>query len=178
MLFRSGVAGTTGIAGDAGGAGIAGASGGAGTGSGADAAASAPYPLGCGSTVKNKAACSTATDLSCANACGPNKSGFKNCNCYSDVWSCPKCEYLPVGDYACYKLPAPLTACPLDPDPSGLPQVGTTCTVPACTPCGSSTLISYRDSGGSSKVGYCVCVPGADGSKWSCASVTEWPPQQ
>ena len=70
-------------------------------------------------------------------------------------------------------LPDPTEACPMvdtDAGPS-LPQVGTACTRAACTPCGSSTIISYLDSAGSSKAGYCVCAD----QKWTCASPTEWP---
>lgn len=140
--------------------------------------ANVPLALVCPSTVKNKGVCITDTDLACANGCGPSKAGFKNCNCFSNVWDCPMCEYLP-GDYSCYKLPVPPAACPMDAvDPLALPQAGTACTAPPCTPCGSSTLNSYRDSAGSLKAGYCVCVPGTDTPKWSCASVSEWPPQQ
>ena len=116
----------------------------------------------------------TATDVQCANTCGPNKSGYKNCDCYSDVWDCPRCEYVP-GDYSCYQLPDPAEACPMETTDAGttsLPQVGTACTRAPCTPCGSATAISYLDSAGASKAGYCVC--GSD-QKWTCASTTEWP---
>jgi hypothetical protein len=135
--------------------------------------AAAPYPATCAATVKNRGLCVTATDVQCANTCGPNKSGYKNCNCYSDVWDCPRCEYVP-GDYSCYRLPDPLEACPTTESDGEvlLPMVGTACTRPACTPCGSSSLTSYRDSGGALKVGYCVC---GTGQTWTCASTTEWP---
>ena len=85
----------------------------------------------------------TATDVQCANTCGPNKSGYKNCDCYSDVWDCPRCEYVP-GDYSCYQLPDPAEACPMvetDAGTTSLPQVGTACTRAPCTPCGSATAI-------------------------------------
>ena len=124
--------------------------------------------------MKNRGACMTATDVQCANTCGPDKAGYKNCNCYSDVWDCPKCEYV-TGDYSCYHLPDPLEACPTEPENdsgSTLPMVGSACTRAACSPCGSATLISYLDSAGAPKVGYCIC--GSE-QKWTCASTTEWP---
>ena len=187
----TGTAGTTGAAGTTGGAGTGGTGGSAAagtTGTGGSAptdggvadafvgtpdAHAPPYAAACASTVKNRGACMTATDVQCANTCGPNKSGYKNCDCYSDVSDCPRCEYVP-GDYSCYKLPDPPEACPVDPNDAGqtLPQVGTACTRPPCTPCGSATIISYLDSDGSSKAGYCVC---GNDQKWTCASATEWP---
>ena len=135
--------------------------------------AGGPYTAACASTVKNKGACMTATYVQCANTCGPNKAGYKNCDCFTDVWSCPKCEYVP-GNYDCYRLPDPLEACPVDPNDAGitLPMVGSPCTRAACSPCGSATLNSYMDSGGSPKAGYCVC---SNEQKWTCASATEWP---
>jgi hypothetical protein len=136
--------------------------------------AGTPYSAACAATVKNKGLCMTATDVQCANTCGPNKAGYKNCNCFTDVWDCPRCEY-PPGNYDCYRLPDPPEACPADPTDTsglGLVAVGTACTRAACTPCGSAQMLAYRDSMGSSKVGYCVC--GTE-QKWSCASVSEWP---
>ena len=115
----------------------------------------------------------TATDVQCANTCGPNKIGYKNCDCYSDAWDCPRCEYVP-GNYSCYQLPDPLEACPMDVTEAGtsLPQVGGPCTRAACSPCGSKTLLAYLDSAMAPKVGYCVC---GNEQKWTCASTTEWP---
>jgi hypothetical protein len=184
----SGVAGTTGAAGATGGAGTSGSAGTTGAGGsyptddgGATDGgftgtldASAPYATACAATVRNRGTCMTATDVQCANTCGPNRSGYKNCDCFADVWSCPNCEYVP-RNYDCYRLPDPLEACPADPaDPEGstLPLVGSACTRAACSPCGSATLLAYRDSAGSPKVGYCVC---GNEQKWTCASTTEWP---
>jgi hypothetical protein len=181
----TGTAGTTGTTGDAGTGGPAGTTGAGGSSPTADAGAvdgaftgtldaSAPYAAACASTVRNRGTCSTATDVQCANTCGPNRSGYKNCNCYSDVWDCPRCEYVP-GDYSCYRLPDPIEACPPAPENdagSTLPQVGTPCTRAACSPCGSATLISYLDSAGAPKPGFCVC---GTGQTWTCASTTEWP---
>ena len=170
----TGDAGTTGAGGTGGAAGTGGsASTGAGGSFTGSLDAGAPYPTACAATVKNKGTCSTATDVQCANTCGPAKSGYKNCNCYSDAWDCPRCEYVP-GDYSCYRLPDPLEACPMDVTEAGtsLPQVGGPCTRAACSPCGSKTLLAYLDSAMAPKVGYCVC--GTD-QKWTCASTTEWP---
>jgi hypothetical protein len=182
----AGNGGATGAAGTSGGAGTGGSIGEPGAGGGigpsdagvADAFTGTPdagarYTAMCASGVKNKGTCVTATDVQCANTCGPNKAGYKNCDCFTDVWSCPKCEYA-SGDYACYRLPDPIEACPVDPNDAGitLPTVGSACTRAACSPCGSATLSSYLDSGGSPKVGYCVC---GDGQKWTCASTSEWP---
>ena len=173
----TGDAGTTGAGGTGGVTGTTGAGGSASTGAGGSFTgtldAGAPYAAMCASTVKNKGTCSTATDVQCANTCGPAKSGYKNCNCYSDAWDCPRCEYVP-GNYSCYRLPDPLEACPMTETDAGtsLPQVGTACTRPQCSPCGSATLLAYLDSASAPKVGYCVC--GTD-QKWTCASTTEWP---
>ena len=174
----TGAGGTTGDAGTTGTGGVAGSSGGSDpTGAGGSFTGSpdagAPYAAMCASTVKNKGTCSTATDVQCANTCGPNRIGYKNCNCYSDAWDCPRCEYVP-GNYSCYRLPDPLEACPMDVTEAGtsLPQVGTACTRAACSPCGSATLLAYLDSAASPKVGYCVC---GNDQKWTCASTTEWP---
>jgi len=183
----SGAAGTTGVAGTSGGAGTtgdAGTSGAAGSTGAGDGglpgafmgtvdAHSAPYTTACPATVSNKGVCSTATDVQCANGCGPAKSGYKNCDCFSDAWDCPRCEYAP-GDYSCYRLPDPVEACPVDPNDAGatVPQVGTACTRAACSPCGSATLNSYMDSAGALKAGYCVC---STDRKWTCASNKEWP---
>jgi hypothetical protein len=175
-----GAAGTTGAAGTSGDAGTNGSAGTTGAGGGAGVPAdggfmgtpdaSVPYAATCAATVSNKGLCMTATDVQCANTCGPNKSGYKNCDCFSDVWDCPRCEYRP-GNYDCYKLPDPLEACPTDAN-GELPQVGTACTRAPCSPCGHGTLLAYRDSGGSGKIGYCVC---GNEQKWTCASTKEWP---
>jgi hypothetical protein len=178
----SGVAGTTGSAGASGTSGTAGTGGSGATGAGSaidggfrgTVDAGAPYATACAATVRNKGTCMTATDVQCANTCGPNRIGYKNCNCYSDVWDCPRCEYLP-DNYDCYRLPDPPEACPPEPENdsgSSLPMVGSPCTRAACSPCGSATLLSYRDSAGSPKPGYCIC---GNEHKWTCASTGEWP---
>ena len=144
--------------------------------------ASVALPL-CAVAPKNKAVCTPATDTACSNTCGPSKTGFKNCTCNAavtpPVWDCPKCEFPANGDYSCYKLPTPEVKCPADPTDTSLMLITSngTCTATACMPCGSATLSSYRDSATTVKIGYCVCVAGTAGSKWSCASTSEWPPQ-
>ena len=197
-IERVGHAGTTGAAGTSGAAGTTGARGptrrrrhrsGAAPRAGGSAApgdggvadaftgtpdAGAPYAAACAATVRNKGACMTATDVQCANTCGPNKSGYKNCDCYSDVWDCPRCEYVP-GDYACYRLPDPARGLPMVETGRGhhpCPRSAPPARGRPCSPCGSATLISYLDSAGAPKAGYCVC--GSD-QKWTCASTTEWP---
>jgi hypothetical protein len=177
----TGTAGTTGVGGTTGDAGTTGAGGSTGgsdpTGAGGSFTgtldAGAPYAATCAATVRNRGTCMTATDVQCANTCGPNRIGYKNCNCYSDVWDCPRCEYAP-GNYSCYRLPEPLEACPMDVTEAGtsLPQVGGPCTRAACSPCGSATLLAYLDSASAPKVGYCVC---GNEQKWTCASTSEWP---
>ena len=174
----SGDGGTTGAAGTTGTAGTTGSGGSNSDGGVADAFMGTPdahtqYPATCATTVSNKGICSTATDVQCSNGCGPNKSGYKNCDCFSDAWDCPRCEYLP-GDYSCYALPDPVEACPMDTvDGSAtLPQVGTPCTRAACSPCGNASLNSYMDSAGGLKAGFCVC---GNAHTWTCASTKEWP---
>jgi hypothetical protein len=139
--------------------------------------------------VKNKAACDqdmmpgTTDDKACWNTCGPNKSGVKNCACEGGMWNCPTCDF-DISDprkYDCYKT-GNAVACPADPtDPTGnmLPASGGECTLPACTPCGSASVTSYRDSTGAPKAGWCICVdrPDGTGKVYSCASVNEWAPQ-
>jgi hypothetical protein len=143
-------------------------------------------PIGapCAADVRNKRFCSasaTSNDASCWLTCGPNKSGFKNCICSAGAWSCPVCAFDPGQDYSCYRVPAGVAACPLDPsDPvSGLPASGSPCVQDACKPCGSAVSHAYRDSGGVPKIGYCVCVPSPDAMSrvYSCASINEWPAQ-
>jgi len=177
----SGGAADTGSGGSNGSGGTSGAGSGGATGNAADYT---PVGDAC-VNVKNKGTCTVGTDLDCWNTCGPNKTGIKNCTCSSGAWTCPVCGFPPEKDYSCYKLPDPLLACPNDPtDPTGggLPQSGSDCTLPDCTPCGSSAATAYRDSGGNAKIGYCICIHGmdADGNpqaKYSCASVNEYPPQ-
>ena len=167
--------------------GTGGTTGGTGTGGTTGGNPSDYTPLGaaCPSGVKNKGACTVGTDADCFNTCGPNKTGIKNCTCSGGMWSCPTCGFDPANDYSCYKLSNPLLACPpddTDPSGMGLPQSGSTCTQDDCMPCGNASGNAYRDSSGSPKVGYCICVhsvstDGTPQAKYSCASVNEYPPQ-
>lgn len=124
----------------------------------------------------------TADDLPCWYACGPVKSGTKVCTCIGGDWVCPTCAY-DVTDpsvYTCFRTDN-ATLCPADlTDPAGtmLPASGAPCALVACDPCGSADVVAYRDSTGSPKKGWCVCVPREDGlgSVYSCASVVEWAP--
>jgi hypothetical protein len=135
----------------------------------------------CSRDVRDHAACSPGQDLPCYAACGPLARGIQNCTCLADsdggsttgVWSCPTCGYDPApgNHYACFNLPSMLELCPKD--GSLLIRHGTPCTRQPCTPCGSTDVDSYRDSGGNSKRGFCVC---SNDGKWSCASDLEWPP--
>jgi hypothetical protein len=140
-----------------------------------------PVPVGdlCPSAGINKGGCDESV-YPCHRTCGPLKSGFKNCTCTNGQMACGTCTYDPSHDYSCYALPAVLAACPPDPsDPDltgmGLPQIGDTCSLPTCAPCGSSTQNGYRDSTGTPQVGYCVCS-GPANNAYSCASAQDWPP--
>jgi hypothetical protein len=146
-----------------------------------DAGAATPkYAAACVG-VSSKAACDMATSTPCANTCGPNKTGYKNCDCVAGQWSCPVCAYQSGVDFSCYKVTDATLLCPNDPtDLSGMGLLlsGSSCTQPDCTPCGSKVQNAYRDTGGSPKQGFCVCVhadPTMPG-KYSCTSIKEYPP--
>jgi len=121
----------------------------------------------------------------CRKTCGPARSGYRDCACdaATQMWACTGCNFDPVNDYSCFKLPDPVPACPPDgTDPSGaqLPLAASPCTLAPCQPCGSSTAPGYRDSTGAPKVGFCICVPSGQpgqGGVYSCASVADWPAQ-
>lgn len=71
-------------------------------------------------------------------------------------------------------------ACPPDPtDPSGqkLPAHGGECHFPICRPCGSETVLAFRDEHGAPSAGYCICVPRSDSSgrgSLTCYSRAAW----
>lgn len=143
-------------------------------------AQSAKYDVAC-VAVNNKAACNMTTDKPCANTCGPNKSGYKNCDCVAGLWSCPTCSYEPGTDVSCYKVTDATPLCPTDSTDltgMGLPISGAACSQTDCTPCGSKSQNAYRDTSGSPKQGFCICVhadPTMPG-KYSCTSIKEYPP--
>jgi len=88
------------------------------------------------------------------------------------------CQFPSSGNYSCFKIPtADSSMCPADPPKHGDPCTLTACTVPctgtACDMCGLKA--GYLDSKANPKTGYCVCIAGANGNKWSCSSATAWP---
>jgi hypothetical protein len=123
----------------------------------------------------------------------------RTCTCSGSTasggrWSCPgssgACAYPTDVDLTCLQLPTPLPACPLETRDGGSTDGGpgdggstliqtnrSACTLPNSEVCGGvcgsamSTVLSYQDSTGTAKVGYCVCIAGI----WECASVSEWP---
>jgi hypothetical protein len=120
--------------------------------------------------------------LQCWKTCGPARSGFRNCTCDDATWgmACDSvCRYEPGADLSCFALPAAVAACPPT-DELGLPMATRPCQLDPCRPCGSRTDPGYLDSSGAPKAGFCVCVPNpATGeSVYSCAGVTDWPPQR
>jgi hypothetical protein len=115
----------------------------------------------------------TASDTQlCYKTCGPNSIGFKSETCTGGLYAEQSgCSFPADQDYACYKIPATVSAtCP-----TTAPQASQACTVAECTLCNVGGM--YLDSSGAAKEGYCVCPKaGTSGtSKWSCASSTAWP---
>jgi len=125
--------------------------------------------LPCAGTVKLKDACATGTDLACVLACGPDRVGYKTCDCASGSWNCPNCLFIETANYSCYKLPA--TGSPPACLSTGLPKANADCSAATCATCGSATAAGYLDSSGTATLGYCVCSTG----KWSCAPAKQWP---
>ena len=144
-------------------------------------------PLCASPAPADKSACNA--DPSCTKNCGVNLGAgqaraLKACACSgaapAGLWACPSalgaCVYPAGASLTCFRLPAPLPACPADAaQPTGLVRSGvTTCPAPAAGACGmvcgSATAMSYQDST-TAKIGYCACVAGL----WQCASVNEWP---
>jgi hypothetical protein len=190
----SGVAGTTGSGGDSStgtaGSATTGSAGSSTTGSGgtsttgtggstgAGGSGAFGQPL-CSGTVSKGSAC-TATDAQlCYKTCGPQSKGVKSETCTNGAYvEMDGCSFDPTMDYSCYKLPtAANTMCPAADMP---PQASMDCTVDVCKPCNTTGGLPggmYKDSGGTAKVGYCVCQPmSASGRRtWSCASDTAWP---
>jgi len=123
--------------------------------------------------IAKNVACTAADTQLCYKTCGPLSSGFKTETCtggaYAEQSGTITCSFDPAGNYACYKIPTTYDAsCPASTAP---PQATKPCTVAACTVCGPA----YLDSGGASKVGYCVCNATATNPTWSCASTSAWP---
>jgi len=116
--------------------------------------------------------CTSADTQLCYKTCGPQSIGFKSETCTGGVYvEQSGCDFPPDMDYACYKLPMPVSStCP-----AAVPQASQNCEVAECTPCNFGGL--YADSGGAQKEGYCICpkASSAGTRKWSCASSTAWP---
>jgi hypothetical protein len=118
--------------------------------------------------------CTTADAQLCYKTCGPQSVGFKSETCTSGAYvEQSGCSFKADLDASCYKIPTTI-----DPScPTTAPKSGDLCTVAPCTPCADASL-TYLDSSGAPKTGYCVCPPpnATTGmSKWSCASTTAWP---
>jgi hypothetical protein len=129
-------------------------------------------PLTAAGVAPTKGGVCTATDAQlCYKTCGPLSIGFKSETCTAGLYVEESGCHFPDQDYSCYKIPTAISAtCP-----TTVPQASQPCTVAECVLC--NVAGNYLDSGGASKVGYCVCpAAGASGtSKWSCASTTAWP---
>jgi hypothetical protein len=164
-----GAGGTSG--GSGGGSGTGGSTGGSGGGGNFSPLCSA-VPITMAGEAPTKGGVCTATDTQlCYKTCGPLSVGFKSETCTSGLYVEQSGCSFPDQDYACYKIPTPVSAtCP-----TTVPQASQACTVAECTPCNVGGM--YLDSGGASKEGFCVCpAAGSSGSrKWSCASLTAWP---
>jgi len=87
-------------------------------------------------------------------------------------------EVGPLGD-DCYDAKQAKPCPPDGSDPSGhhLPIHGGACHFPICRPCGSETMLAFRDEHGTPSNGYCICVPRSDSSgrgSLSCYSKQAW----
>jgi hypothetical protein len=116
--------------------------------------------------------CTASDPQLCYKTCGPQSIGFKWEKCMGGVYAEQSgCDFPPEMDYACYKIPNPVSpTCP-----AVVPQASQNCDVAECTPCNLGGL--YADSGGAQKEGFCICpkASSAGTRKWSCASTTAWP---
>jgi hypothetical protein len=116
--------------------------------------------------------CTPSDPQLCYKTCGPQSIGFKSETCTGGLYvEQSGCSFPESGDYACYKIPMPVSStCP-----AMVPQASQNCEVAECTPCNLGGL--YADSSGAQKEGYCICPKaGSAGTrKWSCASGTAWP---
>lgn len=130
-------------------------------------------PTAAGAEIKKGTACTEADPQCCFRTCGPQSIGWKTETCIAGAYEEGDCQFPPDADYSCYAVPEQIdaTVCPQD----APPQAGQECDVAECTLCNLDD--TYLDSGGSSKVGYCVCqAPNGDGKRtWSCGSTTAWP---
>jgi len=150
---------------------------------GTGGATSGSFSPPCGSTsggveIAKGGTCVAADTQLCYKTCGPINVGFKAERCTSGAYVEEACAFPPDGDYSCFKVPtADSAGCPTTPPQHNQPCTIDACSVPcsgtACAMCGLSA--GYLDSKGSPKSGYCVCIAGSAGNKWSCASASAWP---
>jgi hypothetical protein len=125
-----------------------------------------------GAEIKKGVACTDQDPQLCWRTCGPGSVGWKSETCVAGSYAEGDCQFPVDGDYSCYAIPDAIDA---EVCPSDVPQATEACDVPECTLCNLGG--EYLDSGGSVKMGYCVCnPPNADGARsWTCASDTAWP---
>jgi hypothetical protein len=177
------------------GAGGNGAGGNGAGGAGQDAGSDAPPS--CGAATDNGTTCNASP--ACTKSCGLNVSSLttgnaqETCTCSGATdagghWACPSaaggCIY-PAGlDYTCFSLTPTPALCPRPGADGGADAGGspirsgvTTCSPPNSETCGNicgsptAGVISYLDSTGVGKVGYCVCIV----DRYQCAVAAEWP---
>jgi len=122
-------------------------------------------------------ACTAADPQLCYWPCGPLGTGHRSETCSSGAYVESGCQF-PDTDYSCFKVPlVDSPRCPAAVPLSGHPCNVATCSLPCsgttCEMCGVSN--GYRDSLGTTKVGYCVCAATSNGTEWSCASTSSWP---
>jgi hypothetical protein len=169
-----GTGGTT-----AGSGGATGGGAGSGTGGAGGASGGGNYSPLCSAVPRTQAgeeptkggACTPSDTQLCYKTCGPQSIGFKSETCMAGSYVEQAGCNFPDADYACYKLPMPVSStCP-----AAVPQASQNCEVAECTPCNFNGL--YADSSGAQKEGYCICPKaGSAGTrKWSCASSSAWP---
>ena len=86
--------------------------------------------------------CTAADAQLCYKTCGPQSIGFKSETCTGGLYvEQSGCSFPDNMDYACYKIPMPVSAtCP-----TTVPQASQACDVAECTPCNVGGL--YADSG-------------------------------
>ncbi|HMA94444.1 MAG TPA: hypothetical protein VKP30_17250 [Polyangiaceae bacterium] len=155
------------------------AAGGSSSGSGGSTAVSPLCSMTAGGSPTIKGGTCTPNDTQlCYWTCGPIETGSKTETCTAGIYVEGDCMFPADVDYSCFRVPASDSAgCPTSEPQSGQPCSVSTCSLPcsgtACAICGVAT--GYRDSIGMHKDGYCVCLAGSTGNRWSCASKTAWP---
>jgi hypothetical protein len=133
---------------------------------------------GAGTAIAKGVACATTDTQLCYKTCGPMNVGFKSETCSGGLYVEGSCEFPAGVNYSCFKVPtADSPNCPsTEPQHNqacSLTLCSLPCTGTACEMCGVAA--GYLDSSGNQKTGYCVCIAGSSGGKWSCAAATAWP---